>query len=111
MIAIVAASVAAGAAVAVFTSAAAETSRATTAADLAALAGADVARGIGTVGDPCTAAERSATGSGADVTGCTVLDGEGASIEVTVTARRQGTAARWLPLPRARATSWAGPPA
>jgi secretion/DNA translocation related TadE-like protein len=105
-----AAAVLLGGGVIVFASSAAEHSRATSAADLAALAGSDVARGIGTAGDPCAAARRAATGSGATLTSCTLLGGDGASIEVAVQAVPQGAAARWLPLPRATATSWAGAP-
>lgn len=107
---ICAAAVLLGGGVVVFASAAAEDSRAAAAADLAALAGSDVARGIGSAGDPCAAAAKAASGSGATLTTCTVLRGDGASIEVSVRAVPQGAAARWLPLPRATATSWAGPP-
>ncbi|MGO3153144.1 MAG: helicase [Galactobacter sp.] len=99
-----------GGGVVVFATAAAEHARADAAADLAALAGSDVARGIGSPGDPCAAAAKAADGSGATLTSCSVLSGDGASIEVSVRAVPQGTAAHWLPLPRATATSWAGPP-
>ena len=49
--------------------------RAATAADLAALAGADAARGLRS-GDPCAVAGEVAARNGASVTGCTVETGE-----------------------------------
>ena len=104
------AGVLAGAVVLVWADASAQHTRAAVAADLAALAGADTARGIGEAGDPCAAAARAADGTGAELVSCTVLGGDGASIQVTVSARRTGGAASWIGLGRPRATSWAGPP-
>jgi secretion/DNA translocation related TadE-like protein len=110
VVGIAAAAVLLGAGVVVMAGASAEATRASNAADLAALAGSDVARGIGSPGDPCAAAAKAARGSGATMTSCTVLGGDGATIEVSVRATAQGSAVGWLPLPRATATSWAGPP-
>ncbi len=48
--------------------------RAASAADLAALAGADAARGL-TAGDPCVVASETAARHGASLSACTVLGG------------------------------------
>lgn len=107
---LLAAGVAAGASVLVWADASAQRSKASVSADLASLAGADAARGIGTVEDPCGAAARAAAGSGSEVISCSVLGGSGATIEVTVRAEASHGAASWIGLGRPSATSWAGPP-
>ncbi|WP_284983351.1 Rv3654c family TadE-like protein [Arthrobacter sp. efr-133-TYG-118] len=53
--------------------------RAASAADLAALAGADAARGL-TTGDPCVVASETAARHGASLSACTV--GEGGIVEI-----------------------------
>ncbi|WP_336885419.1 Rv3654c family TadE-like protein [Arthrobacter sp. FW306-2-2C-D06B] len=53
--------------------------RAASAADLAALAGADAARGL-TTGDPCVVASETAARQGASLSACTV--GEGGIVEI-----------------------------
>lgn len=55
--------------------AAAMAQRAATAADLAALAGADAARGL-TAGDPCVVASEAAARHGASLSACTLRHGE-----------------------------------
>ena len=60
-------------------------SRAAVAADLAALAAADAARGL-MIGDPCTLAEQTVTAHGASMTSCQIDDPGVAHIHVSMTA-------------------------
>ncbi|ABS01971.1 Rv3654c family TadE-like protein [Kineococcus radiotolerans] len=82
--------------------------RAETAADLAALAAADVVVGRA-VGDPCERARRVLTAHGADDAGCAVA-GDG-SVLVAATVRAPGLAGRLGPArARARAGQASGAP-
>lgn len=88
----------------------AEAARTARAADLAALAAAGTARGTLPAADPCVVAAEVAAKNRSRLSECTLLQGDGATVRVTLTARRGGAAARFLPLPAAAATSFAGPP-
>lgn len=82
------------------------------AADLAALAGADTARGLN-AGDPCTVAEQVAARNGAMLEDCTVGGAHPAEVRVSVSrAVRIAVLSEQLSLPqlRASAVSRAGPP-
>ncbi|WP_153144007.1 Rv3654c family TadE-like protein [Nesterenkonia halophila] len=80
--------------------------RAARAADLAALAGADVARGLAP-GDPCTVAEQVARRNGAELTACRVIGADGTEVLVVVRRAVGGAAGETL---EATGTSRAGPP-
>lgn len=95
-----------------FAAAAAGGAQAARAADLAALAAADTARGLA-VGDPCTTAEAVAVRNGAVMVDCSV--GGEFETEVWVTARREAEfllipAGLSVPGSYAERTSRAGPP-
>lgn len=77
-------------------------SKAATAADLAALAAADAARGLAT-GDPCQVASELAARHGAALTSCRVLGPWADTVQVEVSVRTA------LPWP-ARGLARAGPP-
>ena len=81
--------------------------RAASAADLAALAGADSARGLRS-GDPCQAVHEVAAANGAQVIACSVPPQLHAVVDVRVSYPVRGPAA-WLG--EAQAVSRAGPPA
>ncbi len=80
--------------------------RAARAADLAALAGADVARGLAP-GDPCTVSEQVTRRNGAELTACHVVGADGAEVVVTVRRAVVDSAGELL---EATGTSRAGPP-
>ena len=82
------------------------THRAARAADLAALAAADVARGL-RPGIPCEEAARVAGENGAEVAACAVLEPENTSVDVTATIELPPPL---TPLGPARGVSRAGPP-
>ncbi|MEH0108547.1 Rv3654c family TadE-like protein [Tersicoccus sp. MR15.9] len=65
--------------------AAAAQARAATGADLAALAAADIARGL-RAGDPCAAAGSIAAANRVRVAGCRITDERGGTAEIVVTA-------------------------
>ncbi|MDR2256727.1 MAG: hypothetical protein LBE25_12120 [Arthrobacter sp.] len=100
-------------AVLLWTSAGLEQSRAAGAAELAALAASDAARGLGTVGEPCAAAAQVAARNGARLLSCRTTSAlsaaQGASAIVSVASER---APGWgvFPLPPARAEAVAGAP-
>jgi|GEM_PF-1225966 len=111
---ILAAACAAGAAVMIWSTVAAEATAVHSAADLAALAASDTARGIGNASAPCAAAAEVASANDAVVVACAVdpagaVTGERAAAHVVVQATRRHRGA-WLPLPRSRAEAWAGAP-
>lgn len=96
----------------VLTAVAVAKGQAARAADLAALAGADTARGLN-VGDPCAAAEQVAVRNGAAMEECLV--GGAHPTEVRVSVSRSAAVSVLpvqlsLPQLRAAATSRAGPP-
>lgn len=98
--------------VAVLGAASTAKSQAVRAADLAALAAADTARGL-TIGDPCTVAEQVAARNGAQLQECTV--GGEYPTEVTVTVSRDSgvvVISHLIPAVHLNAvsTSRAGPP-
>ena len=78
--------------------------RAASAADLAALAGAQTLVAGG--GDPCVAAQRVAAAAGARVVACDVLANR--SLQVVAEAALPRLLARWPQLPPARARARAG---
>lgn len=80
--------------------------RAARAADLAALAGADVVRGLAP-GDPCTVAEQVVRRNGAELTACRVVGADGTEVLVAVRRAVGGAAGEML---EATATARAGPP-
>lgn len=80
--------------------------RAGNAADLAALAAADTARGL-VPGDPCQIARDVASVNGADLLECTVIEPELTTVEVTVGVDLPGVLS---PLGQAENVSRAGPP-
>ncbi|MDO4253862.1 MAG: flp pilus-assembly TadE/G-like family protein [Kocuria sp.] len=80
--------------------------RAGNAADLSALAAADVARGL-LPGDPCEAARTVATDNGADLVDCTLVEPDMTTVDVTVGIDLPGVLA---PLGQAESVSRAGPP-
>lgn len=81
--------------------------RAATAADLAALAGADAARGLSS-GQPCTVAAAVAGSNGASLAGCALPPGLSGTVDVRVTIPIEGPFAF---LGSAEGLSRAGPPA
>lgn len=80
--------------------------RAATAADLAALAGADAARGL-TSGQPCAVAAGVAGRNGADLSDCALPSGLSGTVDVRVTIPIEGPFAF---LGSAEGLSRAGPP-
>ena len=82
------------------------THRAAKAADLAALAAADTARGL-RPGIPCEIAGDVARENGADVGGCVVVQPQGTTVDVTALVELPPPLA---PLGPARGVSRAGPP-
>lgn len=96
-----------------FASAGLEQSRASAAAELAALAASDAARGLGGHGDPCAVAAQVAARNGARVLACRFTSAlsaaEGAAAVVSVASDR---APGWgvFPLPQASAEAAAGAP-
>lgn len=82
------------------------THRAAKAADLAALAAADVARGL-SPGAPCDVAGAVARENGADAVECAVVAPENTSVDVTATIDLPSPL---TPLGPARGVSRAGPP-
>ena len=80
--------------------------RASTAADLSALAAADAARGL-REGEPCEVAAQVAEDNGASLTGCAAPAGYEGTIDVRVTSTISGAFAF---LGDAEAVSRAGPP-
>lgn len=80
--------------------------RASTAADLSALAAADAARGL-REGEPCDVAAQVAEDNRAQVTGCAAPSGRQGTIDVRVTSKISGPFAF---LGDAEAISRAGPP-
>ncbi|KUG62022.1 hypothetical protein AVL61_02775 [Kocuria rosea subsp. polaris] len=82
------------------------THRAGKAADLAALAAADTARGL-VAGDPCGTAERVARENGARLERCELLEPERVVVDVRTTVALDGPLAR---IGSARGVSRAGPP-
>lgn len=89
--------------------AAANGARAARAADLAALAGADVARGLAP-GDPCTVAEQVAERNDAELTACRVTGAEGTEVVLAVRRPVVGPDLEGLEALEASGTSRAGPP-
>lgn len=81
--------------------------RAATAADLAALAGADAARGLSS-GQPCTIAAAVAGRNGASLAGCALPSELSGTVDVRVTIPIEGPFAF---LGSAESLSRAGPPA
>ncbi|WP_346923800.1 Rv3654c family TadE-like protein [Rothia sp. (in: high G+C Gram-positive bacteria)] len=81
--------------------------RAATAADLAALAGADAARGLSS-GQPCTVAAAGAGRNGASLAGCALPSELSGTVDVRVTIPIEGPFAF---LGSAEGLSRAGPPA
>lgn len=79
------------------------------AADLAALAGADVARGLAP-GDPCTVAEEVAGRNGADLVSCRVTGADDSEVVVEVGRPVLGPRPGGLEGLQATGTSRAGPP-
>lgn len=82
------------------------THRAGKAADLAALAAADTARGL-VAGDPCGTAERVARDNGARLERCALVEPERVVVDVRTTVALDGPLARFG---TARGVSRAGPP-
>lgn len=82
------------------------THRAGKAADLAALAAADTARGL-TAGDPCATAARVARDNGARLELCRLLEPERVVVDVRTEVGLAGPLARWG---SAAGVSRAGPP-
>ncbi|MEX5234349.1 hypothetical protein RCG96_00955 [Kocuria sp. CPCC 205236] len=82
------------------------THRAGKAADLAALAAADTARGL-VAGDACGTAERVARDNGARLERCALVEPERVVVDVRTTVALDGPLARFGP---ARGVSRAGPP-
>ncbi|MFW3384555.1 UNVERIFIED_CONTAM: hypothetical protein RF648_00985 [Kocuria sp. CPCC 205274] len=82
------------------------THRAGKAADLAALAAADTARGL-VAGDPCGAAERVARENGARLERCALVEPERVVVDVRTAVALDGPLARFG---AARGVSRAGPP-
>jgi secretion/DNA translocation related TadE-like protein len=82
------------------------THRAGKAADLAALAAADTARGL-VAGDPCAVAERVARANGAELVRCALVAPERVVVDVRTVVRLDGPLAQWGP---ASGVSRAGPP-
>lgn len=82
------------------------THRAGKAADLAALAAADTARGL-VAGDPCGTAEHVARENGARLEGCALVEPEHVVVDVRTAVALDGPLARLGP---ARGVSRAGPP-
>ncbi|WP_421083340.1 Rv3654c family TadE-like protein [Rothia nasimurium] len=81
--------------------------RAATAADLAALAAADAARGL-TPGQPCELAAEVSQANGADLAGCARPAGRTGTVDISVTVPIPGPFAFLGP---ARGIARAGPPA
>ena len=82
------------------------THRAGKAADLAALAAADTARGL-VAGDPCAVAERVARANGAELVRCALVEPERVVVDVRTVVRLDGPLAQWG---SASGVSRAGPP-
>lgn len=83
------------------------------AADLAALAAADTARGLNS-GDPCTVAEQVTLRNGAVLDDCEVGGAHPTEVRVSVSRDVDAAAlAAWVPIPQLQATApaRAGPPA
>ncbi|NHU84635.1 flp pilus-assembly TadE/G-like family protein [Kocuria sp. JC486] len=80
--------------------------RAGNAADLAALAAADTARGL-VPGDPCDAARRVAEENGAELLECSLVEPDLTTVDVTVGIDLPGVLS---PLGQAKNVSRAGPP-
>ena len=95
--------------VAMWAVSAADQARAKTAADLAALAAADAHRGVISAGNPCALAATIAAKHESELTTCTLLAGEGATVRIVTKAHRSGWFKGW-PLPAMQAESYAGPP-
>lgn len=97
----------------VLSAAAVAKGQAVRAADLAALAGADTARGLNS-GDPCTVAEQVTLRNGAVLEDCEVGGDHPTEVRVSVSRDFDVAAlAAWVPVPQlqASAAARAGPPA